>query len=67
MTTIGITILVGTFGFHRESQVHTNTHTHLLMIVITSQIYIFTELHVEMIKNQTNYNSVFSNRLLPQI
>ncbi len=45
--TIGITILVGTFGFHREYQVHTNTYTHSLIILITSRIYIFTELHVE--------------------
>ncbi len=55
----GITILVGTFGLHREYQVHTNKHTHSLIIVITSRIFISTELHVEMIKNQTNYNKVF--------
>ncbi len=47
MITIGITILVGTFGFHREYQVHTNTYTHSLIILITSRIYIFTELHIE--------------------
>ncbi len=47
MITIGITILVGTFGFHREYQVHTNTYTHSLIILITSRIYIFTELHIK--------------------